>query len=106
MKEWDLVEIYSRAMREKHYIEGISVGYQLLEFILITLLTKSTVGNNGPISYDDLSNQEKRYLYNKVIRAHNEGFIDNTLKDEILEFNTKRADIIHNIVEINNKRHP
>lgn len=102
MEEWDLVKIYCRAIREEHNIEAISIGYQLLEFLLITLMTKSKVGNNGiPLDYDNFSNQEKRFLYNKVILANETGFIDDNLKDKILEFNSKRADIIHNIVERN-----
>ncbi len=100
METWDLVKIYCRAFREKHYIEAIAVGYQLLEFLLVTITTKTTVGNNGiPLNYDDFSNKEKRYLYDKALLANNKGFIDEALFDKIIKFNQKRADIIHNLVE-------
>lgn len=102
METWDLVKIYCLALREKHYIEAISVGYQLLEFLLVTLMTKTNVGKNGvPLNYDLFSNKEKRYLYDKARLANNKGFIDEALRDEIQEFNQKRADIIHNLVEKN-----
>ena len=102
MEEWDLVKIYCRAFREKHYIEAISIGYQMLEFLLVTLMTKTKVGRSGePLSYDQFSDKEKRYLYDKTMLANHEGFIDDTLRDEIIEFNRNRADIIHNLVEKN-----
>ncbi len=47
METWDLVKLYVRALKSEHYIEAMSVGYQMLEFIFEILLTKTTVGKDG-----------------------------------------------------------
>ena len=102
METWDLVKIYTRALREKHYIEAISVGYQLLEFLLVTVMTKTNIGNNGaPLNYDDFSSKEKRYLYDKALLAKNKDFINEDIFNQIIVFNRQRADIIHNLVDKN-----
>ena len=100
MEKWDLVKIYGRAMRSEHYIEALSVGYQLIEFILEFVLTTQPVGkDNATISKSKV--RKSKYLIQKAKLALENEFITQDIFDEIDEFNKLRKDIIHNLVENN-----
>jgi len=98
METWDLVKLYVRALKSEHYIEAMSVGYQMLEFIFEILLTKTTVGKDGiPLSKSKVRNAD--YLLKKARLAKEYGFISEDILHDVEEFNKIRRDVIHNMVE-------
>ena len=100
MENWDLVRIYTRAMKSMYYIEAMSVGYQLLEYIFIILLTNTTVGNNGkPLSKTQVKKAD--YLLKKATLALENGFINSNIFNEVEKFNRLRGGVIHKMVEKN-----
>lgn len=87
-------------MRSEHYIEAVSIGYQMLEFIFEILMTKTTAGNGGiPLNYDEF--KKARFLISKALLARKYGFIGDEIYFEVEEFNNIRKDMTHNMVENN-----
>lgn len=102
MDTWDLVKIYSRAFRPEHYIEALSVGYQMIEFILEFVLTTQPIGKDKT-TIPKTKIRKLKYLMQKADVALEEGFITQDIYENIKTFNRLRADIIHNLVENNVK---
>lgn len=98
MEEWDLVKLYSRAMKSKHYLEAMCFGYQMLEYIFVVLLTNSTVGD-GAVPLSKTKVRKADYLLKKAQLALDNKFIDQTIYDDVAEFNRIRRDAIHNFVK-------
>ena len=97
MDTWDLVKIYGRAMRSKHYIEALSIGYQMIEFILEFVLTTQPIGKDKKtISKQKIA--KTKYLMQKANIALEHEFITQEIYENIKLFNIRRADIIHNLV--------
>ncbi len=97
METWDLVKIYGRAMRSEHYIEALSVGYQMIEFILEFVLTTQPIGkDNKTILKQKVA--KTKYLMQKANIALEHEFITQEIFENIKLFNSLRADIIHNLV--------
>ena len=97
METWDLVKLYGRAMRSSHYIEAISLGYQMLEYVFEVLLTQTNVGDEGkPLSKSKVNKAD--YLLSKASLAKEHGFIDQEIFNDVKAFNKIRRDVIHNMV--------
>ena len=100
VEEWDLVKLYSRAKKSEHYVEAVSLGYQMLEMIFVVLLTKTTVGRGGkPLDEGGVRKADNLLAKAKLALEHE--FIDQALFDELAEWNRSRRDIIHNMVAKN-----
>ncbi len=98
METWDLVKIYGKAMRSEHYIEALSVGYQMIEFILEFILTTQPIGKDKTtISKSRI--RKTKYLMEKANIALEHEFITQEIFESIKVFNKLRADIIHNLIE-------
>ena len=98
MEDFDLHRLFGRAIRSKHFIEAVALGYQMLEHAVVVLLTKTNVGSAGkPI--DDSRIEKLRYLREKAEFARDQGFMPDAVYSQLDEFNRRRNQIIHNMVK-------
>lgn len=97
MEMWDLVKLYSRSIKSEHYIEAMSIGYQMLEQVFEFMLLKTTAGNDGnPLSKTKVN--KAGYLLSKAKLAKEHDFITQDILDDVIAFNNIRKDAVHNMI--------
>lgn len=96
-KWWPLEKRFHRAIESRMWLEAVSLAYILLE-LRLRLLLRSTQGKTKtPLSRKEIDAQ--KYLLGLVDLAERNHFVDSALANRIRDFNQKRRDAIHGLIQ-------
>ena len=96
-KMGDLIKRKNLAQAKGFWLESISLSYVLLE-IELRLLLASKAGDSGiPTPTNKIDSQ--KYLMKLATLAKGNGFIDETIWNQIKDFNEARKKAIHNLAQ-------
>ena len=94
---WPLIEKYSRAIKNAYWIETLCLSYTLLEMGLRLLLSSKAGPSQFPPPRADIDRYE--YLSTLANFARDEGYLEEALRDRIMEFNNARRLAIHRLAQ-------
>ncbi len=94
---WDLIKRKNLAQAKGFWLESISLSYILLEIELCLLLSSKARDSVIPTPTSKIYRQ--KYLMKLATLAKKNGFIDETIWNQIQDFNEARRKAIHNLAQ-------